>query len=268
MYNECGFLSVHEGKMKNCMFRPLQGAVLLLACLVSGAWADDTLVLTGAGATAVMGGVYTSPYQISVNGTPTLLICDDFTTDVAGNQPWQAGVTSLSQVNTAAVSTLKFGSDSNAALGYATAAVLSAELFALPNVGTASEDTETAGELSYAIWSIFDSALLNSLNANGSTGYGTLTGAEVAAVNSDIANANALVAHATQAGTTNLNEISINGQSISSLIVYTPAPVTASQEFLQISMAEPSYPAVLALDLLAVAGLIVAFRRRISGLLN
>ena len=48
--------------------------MLVVACLVSVAWADDTLVLQNTGAGAAMGGVYTSPYGITVNGTPTLLI--------------------------------------------------------------------------------------------------------------------------------------------------------------------------------------------------
>jgi len=170
--------------VRNSRFRwkPLPGAVLLLAGLAAGAWADDSLVLTSAGAGAAMGGVYTSPYGITVNGTPTLLICDDYTTDISLGQSWSAGVTTLSQVNSTTITGLKFdsvpyianilGGAGNVVQDYATAAVLAAQLLTMPNIGTSSEDTEMAGDLSFAIWSIFDSSLLTSLNASGGTGFG------------------------------------------------------------------------------------------------
>jgi len=138
-------------------------------------------------------------------------------------------------------------------------------LMTLPNFGTPAENTETAGELSYAIWSVFDNSLYNSLNSTGSTGYGSLTPTEVAAVDADVLNAQNLVAGATAGGTTNLNNISIDGQSILSLTVYTPSPLSASQEFLTVNVAEPPSPLLLATDLLALAGLIVLARRRLAG---
>jgi len=97
----------------------------------------------------------------------------------------------------------------------------------------------------------------------------------VAAVNAAILSAQSLVAGATTgSGSTtnvNLNAILIGGKAIASLTIYTPtAPkgLDSSQEFLQVSMPEPSYPAILGLDLLAAIGLMVAFRRRISGMFN
>jgi len=262
----------------------VRGLVLMFACLASAAWADDTLQVQsaaagGAGAGAVMGGVYTSPYGITVNGTPTLLICDDFETNISFGQSWFANPTTLTQISSTTVSGLKFaGSPYSSAIldgttvaeDYATAAVLAAELQMLPNVGTPAEDTEKAGELSYAIWSVFDEPLFASLNTTGNTdiGSGSLTTgpySEVAAVDAYILSAQGLVAGATNgAGTTTLADIVINGQSISGLTVYTPVPLGASQEFLQVQMPEPGFPLMLGLDLLGAAGVILAFRRRRS----
>ena len=120
--------------------RPLYGTALLVACLVSGARADN-LTLLDAGANAAMGGVYTSPYTVSVNGTPTLLICDDFTTDVSLGQNWTASATTLTTVNSSTIAGLKFSGRPNAAAqNYVTAAVLAAQLMSLPNIGTPAED--------------------------------------------------------------------------------------------------------------------------------
>jgi hypothetical protein len=268
--------------MRNFMPRPLSGVVVLLACLASGALADQ-LTVANAGAYANMGGVYTSPYGIQVNGgSPVLMICDDFTTDIYVGYSWSGAATTLTDVSSTSVAGLKFanspanvtpgivGGTSNAAQDYAVAAVLAAELMSLQNIDTPSEDTETAGELSYAIWSLFDTNVLSSVNPDGSvnTGFGTLTSTEVSAAQTDIASALALVTGATTGGVTDLSKISIGGQSIESLTVYTANPASASQEFLMVSMPEPSYPAVLAVDLLAVIGLIAVFRRRLTGIFN
>ena len=137
-----------------------------------------------AGANAVMGGVYTSPYGISINGGPTaLMICDDFTTDISVGLTWTATGTTLTQMSNSSVAGLKFatspysttpgivGGPANVAADYATAAVLAAQLISMPNVGTPAENAQVAGELSYALWGVFDTALLQDT----STGYGNLT---------------------------------------------------------------------------------------------
>jgi hypothetical protein len=251
--------------------KPSLGAVLLLLGLVAGLQAADTLNLTSAGANSVMGGVYTSPYGISVNGGPTtLMICDDFTTDISVGLTWTANQTTLTQISDASVAGLKFasspynitpgivGGPSNVVADYATAAVLAAQLLTLPNVGTVGEDSAAAGEISYALWAVFDTKLLQ----NTDTGYGTLTTGQLTAAQGYLAAAQGLVSAATSGGVTDLTHISINGQSIAGLTIYTPDPKNTSQEFLRVSMPEPSYPTVLAIDLLAVVGLVVALRRR------
>jgi len=133
----------------------VRGLVLVFACLASVAWANDTLVLQNAGAWSSMGGVYTSPYGITVNGTPTLLICDDFETDVYQGDTWASNPVTLTQISSSTVNGLKFasipyssailGGSGNAVQDYATAAVLAAELLALQKVGTGAGNTETAG---------------------------------------------------------------------------------------------------------------------------
>ena len=262
------------------MFKQLQRLVPVLMCVALGAWAQDSMVLTSPGAWAAMGGVYTSPYGISVNNAvPTWLICDDYTTDISLGQSWTADATTLTTVDSGDVGSLKFASASyneapgiqgatstppsltTVAYDYATAAVLAAELLTSSNVGTSSENTETVGELSYALWGVFDAPLLTSTN----TGFGTLTSGELAAANSDLLAAQALVTAATSGGVTNLNSISVNGASIASMTVYTPIKpngLASSQEFMTVAMPEPSYPSILALDLLAAAGLGLVFRKR------
>ena len=245
--------------MKYYVSKRLQGVVLLLVCMASAAWADQ-LTIVNAGANYVMGGVYTSPYGISIagvnGGAPVMLICDDFTTDISLGQTWTATETSFAQLQagTNPSGTPKFvpGILTLPQLqNYATAAVLSAQLMALPNLAT-----ETAGEISYALWGIFDAPLLNStVNP-----FGTITTVELAAAQGYLAAARVLVANATTGNVVNLNQIQIGDHSISGMTIYTPSPLSSSQEFLRVSMPEPSFPAVLAVDLLGILGLIAVFR--------
>lgn len=264
--------------MKNRMFTPLLGAVVLLTCLASGASAVN-LYLNNLPTNGVMGGVYTSPYGISVGtqtSTPLPLICDDFTTDIGVPSSWPATVTTLTSFSSSTVSSLKFadpayqgsgvlGGPTGVAEDYEILAVLAAELTMLPDQNSAA-----GAELSYAIWSVFDQTLYNNLINNGSTGYGNVmsgTGGQsdaVTQIKNYLLGAEALVETRWNAGNTSLSGIMIDGVSLDSLTVYTASPASQSQEFLQVTMPEPSYPAVLALDLLAVVGLIVAFRGRLA----
>ena len=260
--------------------RYVRGLVLVLACLVSVAWADDTLVVQNAGAPAAMGGVYSSPYGITVNGNLALLICDDFTTDISLGQSWIADATTLTTVDSGDVGSLKFAnaaynstpgilggipptppSLTTVAYDYAIVAVLAAELETLPYIGTLQENTETAGELSYALWGVFDAPLLTSTN----TGFGTLSTDELTAARNDLKAAQALVNAATVGGVTTLSNISLpNGVALESMTIYTPNGLAASQEFITVATPEPSFWSILALDLLAAASLGFIFRRRRS----
>src|SRR5262245_28542722 len=74
--------------------------VLLISTGTIGSAATDTLKLVNAGSGYVMGGVYTSPYGVAIDGspTPTLLICDDFETNVSIGQTWTAIPTTLADL--------------------------------------------------------------------------------------------------------------------------------------------------------------------------
>jgi hypothetical protein len=61
---------------------------------------------------------------------------------------------------------------------------------------------------------------------------------------------------------------SFGDHSIPGLTIHTPIPSNAAQKVRTVSMPEPSFPAVLAVDFLGMIGLIVIFRRRITGNFN
>jgi hypothetical protein len=264
------------------------GVLLLLVCMVPGAWADTTvnLQLVSVSGTTQIGGVYTSPYGISINGGATTvpMICDDYITDINTGYSWTATVNTLTTIDNDTVNAdkLKFadsfynqdgnnilgGSTASVAQDYAIAAVLSAELmFSDPT-------SEGAAELSYAIWTVFDQNLWHSLVTTGNTGWGSLNPTQVEAVGNAVTTAQQLVNNATTNGVVDLTAISIGGHTLQSLTVYTP-PLTSStqypqtsQEFLRVSVPEPSYAAVFGLDLLGLGGLMWVFRRRFSSKLK
>jgi len=207
-----------------------------------------------------MGGVYTSPYQINVteNGVTTTglaLACDDFTTDITFGDTWNADMFTLSDV--ALGGPQKFplgppGTDSIAVTipgggaayytiqqSYDAAAWLAEQLLTIP---ANLDNSEIAGEYSYAIWQIFDPAAVG--------GYGgqALTSTEQAAVATDMANAFSSTA-----------SLLPNYQ----VYIFTPNPVTVSQEFIGVfRVPEGSTVALLAFNFLALAGIILSARRR------
>ena len=233
--------------MMKFLARPPCGAFLVLLAAAAGAFGDAGMKLVNTNANYVMGGVYTSPYNISVNGgTATLMICDDFLTNVSLGQTWNAKVTSLSDLQ--AGGTAKF-STANTVRDYATAAVLAGQLMGLGSFGNA-----TAGELSYAIWGTFDPVLLTN---NPASGEGHLTTTELQAAQKFLTDAQAVVDAATVGGVIDLSKIP-------NLTIYTPDPAGASQEFLRVSMPEPSFIATLGIDLLGIVGFVVLLRRKMA----
>ncbi len=254
--------------------RSLLCAAVLLVCCGTGLLAQDTLVLLNPpnnGDSA--GGVYTSPYNISVNGTPMQLICDDFTTDISVGESWPASANTFTYLDSSNVTALKFGNagdepngtnllSSNTVEDYGIAAVLAAELMSTPGLSS----DQIAG-YSFAIWDVFDNGLVGSSSC-GNDPYGSLTSAQCTDASNDLTAAENVVTAALNASgndTLYLNQLSVNGSPISSFTVYTPVvpPGPNAQEFLQVRMDEPSFPAVLAFDLLGVLGLVACLRLRI-----
>jgi hypothetical protein len=207
-----------------------------------------------------MGGVYTSPYQVSVNGTKMLLVCDDFTTDISIGHTWNAIVYQITQVT--ANGPQKFQHPSNPVTipgrsptdytiqqQYDAVAWLAEQLLD----GSLKAASYAAAIDSYAIWQIFDPTAVD--------GYGgaVLTGQE----QTDVATAMSAAFAARQ----------LDYQ----MYIYTPSPLSASQEFLGIAplpLAKPfnipvpvpegSTLAFLALDSLAVLGIMLFVRRRLG----
>jgi hypothetical protein len=263
--------------------------------LISALWCAATLAFSGSAAFAqtltllnppnsgyTEGGVYTTPYNISVNSTPMQLICDDFTTDISIGESWTTTATTLSTVDAATVTGLKFdqsmynssilGGTGDVVQDYAVAAVLAGELLALPNT-----DSANAGALSFAIWDVFDSTLLGTSYAGMSDPYGTITQAQWAAAMTDLTSAIATV-DGVLTGGSNSSSVTLNGQTvklwsggvvslnslgINSLTAYTPSPnAGVAQEFLSVSTPEASTPILLVVDLAGVLGLIGFLKRR------
>ena len=101
---------------------------------------------------------------------------------------------------------------------------------------------QEAGWLSWALWQLFDTTAFN---------WPYLS-------DSDQDKAAARLDTAKQAVTT----AGLKTSNYANVYIYTANPMGASQEYLVVSMAEPPSLAVISLDLLAVAGLVLFVRRR------
>jgi hypothetical protein len=222
------------------------------------ALADVSLTLSGLQTGFSMGGVYTSPYLISVNGQPTLMFaCDDFTTDISMFYTWTATRVNLSDV-LAITGPQKFKTAVDVSIpdpttGLATthsytiqqeynaAAYLAEQLLTDSSILSSSP---TAGEYSFAIWQIFDSGAVNGYNGN------ALTNDQKKAVGSFM--------------TTAFSSTS----SLTGMYLYTPVPSTPSQEFIGLdplsiaSVPEAPTPVLLAFNSLALSGVLFLLRRR------
>lgn len=240
----------------------------MLVALSANALADSSLTLTNANPSgANMGGVYTSPYvgTISGVGSDINIICDDFTDEVYLGETWNVISTNFAQMSTTGTANQNVLWDTGAtaltqAQGYLTVAILTSELLSINSASTQAQD------LSFAIWDVF--------NPNSSAGL------------SDSTNINNLLLAAKSTAATDLStagqsiQSALNTLNISNMTIYTPDPkgtvdgaspaVTGCpvstcgqpQEFVTVSMPEPSSWGLLAVDLVAVLGIVLFFRRR------
>ena len=216
----------------------------------------DTLQLTGLKTNFTMGGVYTSPYLVSVNGgTPSIMFaCDDFTKDISIGHTWTANEVDLSEIGdggpqkfkTAVAVSIPGGTTTTYTIAqeYNAAAYLAEQLLTVPSI---LADSDLAGEYSFAIWQIFYSGAINGWNGNHH-----LTSTQQAAV-----------------GALMTTAFSYTG-SLAGMYLYTPDPDTSSQEFIGFSSAkvpttsvpEAATPAFLAFNFLALSGVMFLRRRR------
>jgi hypothetical protein len=222
----------------------------------------------------VMGGVYTSPYQATVGGVAGVnVICDDFWDESYLPEDWDTYVTNYSNLS-ADSSLLKWQGGSygegtsqgvqalSQTQAYATAAYLAEELLGLNQNTSAGQIA--AGEYSYALWGVFDSSAFGYLSGQSTTDAGYAAQAESylnAAANYVLSNG------LTASNFSNFTIYSYDpppSQGGTGVLPYGcngPCP-PPPQEF--IVMAEPPAPALVAVDVLVLAGIAVIFRRRLA----
>jgi hypothetical protein len=257
------------GKEKACFL----GAVIFMCC-ASGAFADDSFTLTGVTPSGNnMGGVYTSPYVATITnvGSGINVVCDDYFDEVNFGETWQVAVTNLATLSTTGSgdANLRFNASDSAYalnahaqdLGYLTVSILEAQLLSIDS------STEQAADLSFAIWDVFDPGASNGL-ADATT-----------IANEESAAASLAASYLTQAGTVagalaldniaNVTIFTADPDSGGAVTTCTLSPSCGTpQEFVTVSMAEPSSPSLLGLDLLGVVGLVFFARRRLAGSLG
>jgi hypothetical protein len=245
-------------------------AALAIMFLASSAFATTvSMEYTGPiGQAPNMGGAYTSPYTAligpagqtvaTITGVPTQVICDDFVTNVDQNTPpWQAVVTSLGALagESTASSVVKFDQTATAAQQMTDYTAASYLAFELMNVDQSTAAGQTlAGELSFAIWGLFDPT---SSDPNGPFSGQWITGTNLTNAENDLTNAFNWVS------TNNANPGNFTALTGATITIYTPTPLSASQEYLNVSTPEAPAPVLLAVDLLGILALVAFFRRRL-----
>jgi PEP-CTERM motif len=229
--------------------------VAALACAIPCVLSAETVTmeLTGPPPGPSLGGVYISPYTAligpagqttaPITGVSTPIICDDFETDVStSTPPWQAIVTNVASLagESSPNTNLKFDT-TNATkqqLDYTVAAYLATEIMQAQAAGNVTAE----GDLSYALWGLFDSL------SGGPLSGSWVTGTDLTNAISDLSAA--------------INAVTTEGLTVadySNVTIYTPTPQRASQEYIVVNTPEPSTLLMLALG---IGGLLMLWRRR------
>jgi len=221
--------------MRSLIRKLIYLVAVALLCFVPGAVAQsDVSMKLINGGTDVLDGVYVDPYNLQINGVNTQAICDDFSTEVVPGQTWNAYVSTFP-----VTSQVKFAEGQQGqtqAQAYAEAAWLVLQMINPTNAAQ-------VGDIHFALWEIFDTnafAWLQKYNdtANLSAAGTWLTRAE------------------SQSNFT-------PSTYFSSFQIYTPQPLTASQEFFTYQVPDSPFVVTLAADLLGLGLVAVFFRRRI-----
>ena len=130
------------------MRRFLQVGLFLALWAVVPAGADTVVTLTGVGG-ANQGGVYVAPYFLKVNGKTLTVMCDDYLHDVYIGESWHANVVPFS-----AISEGRFWNPADPA-GSLHEYEMAFWLF-----GQWQSHPTQAGNINFAVWSIFDPAVI------------------------------------------------------------------------------------------------------------
>ena len=245
--------------MRNLIRKYGHLSAVALLCFAAGAFAQVPVALqSSVTSNPSLAGVYVGAYPLTINGTSTRAVCDDFADHIYLNESWQANVYTFSQLNTTTNTLSDFtvanlgttgvffggnGSVSQLQL-YEEAAWLTVQLLNPANAAY-------AGNLSYAIWDIFDSGAFTRLANRGVLNDGS---------------------QGTAAWWLSQAQQSYGSGNYSNFAILTPingtawcgsgpCPSVPPQEFL---VRTPESPAAVLLgaDLLALVGFIVVFRRR------
>lgn len=196
-----------------------------------------SMELTGVGNGTNYGGVYDSPYDISINGAGAMLLsCDDFATEIGVGSTWTAMTESAGSVN----SGVKFSTGYESYTlqqTYSAAAWIATQLVTPAVMNNQNEQID----YSLALWELFDPTLSGPVSFTGS-----LNGPD-GQVPTLINDAFSAVAR---------------GFTGSNVTVYTPEPLSSGQEFLQVQPVP--LPASLPMLLSGIAGLGALVRRRRS----
>ncbi len=246
-------------------FRRYSVLVVLGGCFAAAGIAQQvTMQLTSpTGSGPVLGNVYISPYTALIGaanekansnglitGVSTLVICDDFETDVSlATPPWQAIATNVASLatETTADQTLKYDMTASASqqkTDYTVAAYLATEILQ----ATQQNNIQAEGDLSFALWGLFDQSA-----TTGPFDGQWVTGQDLINAKTDLSNAQSYVTN---------NHLAPS--NFSDVTIYTPSPQSASQEYIVVSAAEPPELALFAVELTGLMGLVYLFRRRFA----
>jgi hypothetical protein len=230
-------------------------------CFVASIFAQPTTSITLTSApNGNLGGVFTSPYVGTVGGqTNVPIICDDYQSDTYINESWTAYVTNLSALPSGLVrwnSGFSWNGSTWVAGGLSQTQAYTVAAYLATEIMNAGSGTTLQKDLSFSLWGLFDAP----------TPFQAIT-------NPDNANAQQYLRDAENAvKTLGLTIANYSNVTIYSYDAAAGAPTCPGgtcppppQEFLRVSMDEPSYASVLAMDLFAVVGLMVVLRRRFAG---
>ncbi|HEV7220533.1 MAG: hypothetical protein ACHP8A_01415 [Terriglobales bacterium] len=221
---------------------------LLTALLLSGSAFADSMDFTGVGG-ANLGGVYTYPYNFTVNGTPMQLMCDTFDNEISSPETWTANENTIASAATSGL----FNGVSQAGLKYDAAGIIFASMLGVNGV-TLTGFTNNQ-DANWAVWALFSSTALQDITGSASSPFGV--GGDSAALT--IYN-NALIAAATAPAS------DFNGITIYTPVAGTQVPTTdgTPQEFLGYTpVPEPSELSMLGvLALFGVTGF--TFRKQFA----
>jgi hypothetical protein len=203
--------------------------VVAYFCITGVTQAQVTLGLISPGSN-ISNGVYVGPYTLSVNGAGDIqAVCDDRDTDT-GSSTWTAYVNTFATLsNTKFYSLPSINSGTTETQNYEAAAWLVQQMFALDPYNPANY--ATVADIHLAIWSNFSTAALSLLASNSDAQSWYTKG--LAHDSDSIAN-------------------------FADIVIYTPSPTGASQEFMMVTP-EPASMMLFGTGLLVIAS---AIRRR------